>query len=178
MAQRKWYYHLICWRGRIQLTDPKMTLQKHMAQPHNVPAQSGSSALTPGCVSLSLRSSKSLFTYTKCHSKHKHQFLKYPMNALTLPRRIELSPPKGDLGSKTWMCMMWMWPDPCQVTEMIELHSITAQPRKLMFMLFNYWQPGILENFVELGMIGKAPWDTRMSGSTLGYCAGRVSQLS
>lgn len=73
---------------------------------------------------------------------------------------------------------MVMWPDPCQATEMTELHNVTAQPRKLMFMLFNYWQPGILENFVELGMIGKAPWDTRMSGSTLWYCAGRASQLS
>lgn len=37
--------------------------------------------------------------------------------------------------------------------EMTELHNVTVESRQPMFMLFSYWQPWIITNYREIGML-------------------------
>lgn len=117
------------------MTDSKMTTPKRLAEPRDMPAQSGSSAFAAGCTSFSLFSYKSLFAYIKkknfkkC-SKEKHQFLKYPMNAFTLSGKIALSPLKDDIWSKKCIYTIRKGPERLLITEMTELHNITVESRK------------------------------------------------
>lgn len=78
----------IIWqRGRIQMTDSRMTTPRRLAEPRNMPAQSGSSAFAPGCVSFSLFSYKSLSAYIKTSANRNISSWNIPWMHLHYPGR-------------------------------------------------------------------------------------------